>query len=708
MRVPIARHGLDFESGAWGRPPALTTMAGEPGYAALAAGELRPVEVSAPAARGRVAATPHGAHDSDARFSRQFAAEWLALVLALAVFGALIAWSLFKLHEARDATERDRLRVQARVVEDNVGQQIDGMSHALATIHDAYRATPVGIVPTVLSQRMKELSDAIPVVRSMALLDAEGTVVASSVDALLGRDFADRGYFRAARRGAADALHVATPLKTPLDNYTVIFVRPIRAQNGAFMGAVAAALEPEYFRVLLRSILYAPDMWVSLGHGDGKVFVTVPEDARRMEGDWAFAAFAREKDGDGHIVLGPIGGSAEPRITALGRIAPPPLHMDQPLVIAVSRSTAEVFAPWRQQAYAYLAFFAVLGAGAAVGLYRGQWRRKSYAVLAASAERERRKNAEQLELALEGAELGLWDWDVRNDRFTSNGVVRAHLGYAPGETGDNGDAWRRLVHRDDAEKLISAIEAHFRRETASYECEFRVRHKDGHWVWLLSRGKVVERDADDTPVRMAGTHMDLTRRIRTEAQVQRSAEMLRRTGELANIGGWELDLATMQVEWSEQVFRIHELAPGPSPSLEETMQYYGPSGRSSLQEAIEAAARDGEPWDLELPFVTAKGNARWLRAQGVAVCDDGRPVHLLGAFQDITEKKTNALELHRLNEVLTRLSTTDPLTEVGNRRLFDQTLRAEWARAARRGGSVGLLMIDVDHFKEYNDHYGHP
>ena len=106
--------------------------------------------------------------------------------------------------------------------------------------------------------------------------------------------------------------------------------------------------------------------------------------------------------------------------------------------------------------------------------------------------------------------------------------------------------------------------------------------------------------------------------------------------------------------------------------------------------------------------MTAKGNARWVRTQGVAICEDGRPVRLLGAFQDITEKKTNAIELHRLNEQLTRLSTTDALTEVGNRRLFDQTLKTEWQRAARRGASLGLLMIDVDHFKEYNDHYGHP
>jgi diguanylate cyclase (GGDEF)-like protein len=134
----------------------------------------------------------------------------------------------------------------------------------------------------------------------------------------------------------------------------------------------------------------------------------------------------------------------------------------------------------------------------------------------------------------------------------------------------------------------------------------------------------------------------------------------------------------------------------------------GKRNQPLIRAAIEAGAVHGTPWDLELPFVTAKGNPRWVRAQGIAVIEDGKPVRLLGAFQDITEKKTIALEMHRLNEQLTRLSTTDALTEVGNRRMFDQTLNAEWARAARRSEPVGLLMIDIDHFKEYNDHYGHP
>ena len=711
--VPKNPHELVFKTGppapAWRRGATMT----EPGSLAMSEHErllrLGPAIATAPGD----AATPVEAGDGDARFARQFAAEWLALLFALAVIGALIAWSLFKAHEAVDATERDRLRVQARVVDDNVGQQLDGMNRALASVRDEYLATPIYSVSTLLSMRLKALSDAIPGVRSMVLLDVDGNVVASSVDTLLGRDFGDRDYFAAARAGGSAAtLHVAAPLKTAIGTYTVVFARAIHAPNGAFAGAVAAALEPGYFQVLMRSVLYAPDMWVSLGHGDGKAFVTMPQEARRVEDELApaFVSISRQSIDPNatRIAIGPIGGSSEVRMTALGQIAPPALQMDKPLVIAVSRALPELFAPWRQQALAYSTFFALLSAGAAFGLYRGQWRRKSYALLEVRAALERRKTAEQLELALQGSGLGLWDWDVRQDLFLHNEVVRRQLGYAPGELGDEGEAWRNIVHRDDAERLISSIEEHFRRETAAYECEFRVRHKDGHWIWLLSRGKVVERDALDMPVRMAGTHMDLSSRKHTEAQLQRSAEMLRRTGEVANIGGWELDLATMRVDWSEQVVRILALEPGAAPRLEEALGRYAPEGRPSLQAAIEAGAREGTPWDLELPLVAEAGDARWVRSQGVAICEDGRPVRLLGAFQDITEKKTNAIELHRLNEKLTRLSTTDALTEVGNRRLFDQTLKTEWQRAARRGGPLGLLMIDVDHFKEYNDHYGHP
>ena len=645
--------------------------------------------------------------------AHSFATEWLALVAALVIVGAMIAYVLVKIHESVDATERDRLQVQARVVDDNVGQQLDGINRALASVRDDFVGMPTYSVSSLISMRLKALSDAIPGVRSMVVLDSDGIVVATSVDTLLGRDFSDRDFFRVPQASRNPAtLHVAAPYKTSLGNYTVVFTRAIIGPNGTFEGVAAAVLEPEYFEVLMRSVLYASDMWVSLGHSDGKVFVTMPRDATRVDSDWQAAtaalAAAPSEPLATPVILGAVGGSGERRMTALRYLSPPELHMDKPLVTAVSRAVSDVFRAWRQQMVEYAIFFTVLCAAACFGLYRGQWRRQAFARLQASAARERQQSAGQLELALQGSDLGLWDWDLHDDRFNHNQVTRQQLGYAPGEIGESGNDWRSLIHPTDSARMLNALEAHFRGETPAYECEFRIRHKNGHWVWQLSRGKVVERDEFGIAVRMAGTHMDLTQRKRVETEIQRTAEMLRRTGELAHIGGWELDLATKRLDWTEQVYRIHELELGTMPSLENALDFYAPEAQPVIRAAIENAAASGTPYDLELPFVTAKGNPRWVRAQGLAVVEDGKPVRLLGAFQDITEKKTIALEMHRLNEQLTRLSTTDALTEVGNRRLFDQTLKIEWARAARRNEPVGLLMIDIDHFKEYNDHYGHP
>ena len=205
LRPPVARSGLARSASGF-RPSIAPQRAhdvsgADTGSAALADAELVLPRPAAPslevlsAVDASSAAAASTSFDSEARFARQFTAEWLALLVGLAVLGALIAWSLFKAHDALDATERDRLRVQARVVDDNVGQQLDGMYRALASVRGEFLATPVYSVSTLLSVRLKALSDAIPGVRSMVLLDADGTVVASSVDTLLGRDFSNREYF---------------------------------------------------------------------------------------------------------------------------------------------------------------------------------------------------------------------------------------------------------------------------------------------------------------------------------------------------------------------------------------------------------------------------------------------------------------------------------------------------------------------------------
>ncbi|WP_162846956.1 PAS domain-containing hybrid sensor histidine kinase/response regulator [Mucilaginibacter gracilis] len=116
-------------------------------------------------------------------------------------------------------------------------------------------------------------------------------------------------------------------------------------------------------------------------------------------------------------------------------------------------------------------------------------------------------------------------------------------------------------------------------------------------------------------------------------------EMLAETGKLTKTGAWELDLATMTPYWSEEVYKIHELDPAIRPDLENALSFYLPEGREIIKEAIAKSMSTGEPWDFELPFITAKGKAIWVRSSGKAKFKNGTTTKLYGVFQDITDRK---------------------------------------------------------------------
>ena len=124
-----------------------------------------------------------------------------------------------------------------------------------------------------------------------------------------------------------------------------------------------------------------------------------------------------------------------------------------------------------------------------------------------------------------------------------------------------------------------------------------------------------------------------------EATLAETIDLLERTGAMAKVGGWELDLRTQQLSWSLETFRIHELDPPVPPPLEDAITFYPLEARSAIQAALRGGMEHGTPWDLELPLVTAKGRSIWVRAQGFALMEGGQPVKLLGAIQDLTERK---------------------------------------------------------------------
>ena len=275
--------------------------------------------------------------------------------------------------------------------------------------------------------------------------------------------------------------------------------------------------------------------------------------------------------------------------------------------------------------------------------------------LRAEAAAERERSAELLDIVLRGSNLGLWFLHVPTQAFTANEREYAMLGVAQQDAEAGSLAWRALVHPDDWPKLNAAIVPHLKRQAAFYECEHRMRHKDGHWVWVLTRAVVTERDALGMPVRIVGTHMDISERMQERQALQRSTDLLQRMGALAGVGGWEIDIESGKITWTEEVYRIHEVEPGTELELLSNIDFYAPSGRSTFLAAVESAMQSGTPYDLELPFITAKGRLLTVRTQGEAVLVDGKAVRLFGTFQDITERKRNEAAL-RLSEQRLKLA----------------------------------------------------
>ena len=167
------------------------------------------------------------------------------------------------------------------------------------------------------------------------------------------------------------------------------------------------------------------------------------------------------------------------------------------------------------------------------------------------------------------------------------------------------------------------------------ECEWTLRRKDGTTLTVLL-GITALKDHKGQLAGFLGFAHDLTEQKRNQRALADASEMLQRTGSMAQVGGWEVDLLTMRSAWSAETFRIHEVDPTNAPSVEGAIDFYAPAARSVITKAVEAAIETGTAWDLKLPLITAKGRPIWVRAQGEAVREKGQIVKLVGAVQDIT------------------------------------------------------------------------
>mgnify|MGYP002776025059 FL=1 len=244
----------------------------------------------------------------------------------------------------------------------------------------------------------------------------------------------------------------------------------------------------------------------------------------------------------------------------------------------------------------------------------------------------------RLELAIEGGNDGLWDWmDIHHDAQWWSPNYYKLLGYSPDELQSKGSNYLRLLHPDSLSLNQQKMQESMQGQTG-FELEVQIRTKDRGYRWFRTRAKVY-RDADGKPQRMAGATQDIHEAKLVSQALAANEAFLATAGRISGVGGWKLDLQSRVMTWTKEARRISEVDDDYVPTPERSLELFAPEVRDLAQQALTAAIRDGTPSDLELPMVTARGRPIWVRVVGAAETVDGKAVALVGALQDITERR---------------------------------------------------------------------
>lgn len=282
----------------------------------------------------------------------------------------------------------------------------------------------------------------------------------------------------------------------------------------------------------------------------------------------------------------------------------------------------------------------------------------------------------RLKSIIEGTGAGTWEWNIQSGEMHFNNRWAGMLGMTLDELKPSTiQTWYELAHPDDIISTDLLLDQHLSGEAGVYDCELRLRHREGHWVWVQTRGRVLTHGPDGRPEWMFGTQLDITMRKEQEQALRKSERLLAETGALADVGGWELDLTTEMVRWTDQTCRIHGLPPGYQPRLDESIDFYEPEARPVIKDVIDRAIRDGQAWDIELPLVQINGNSIWVRSVGHVEYSRNVPVRLVGTVQNVTERLMQRQALEHAHE---RINVA---TESGNIGVWDwdiQKERLEW------------------------------
>jgi len=308
---------------------------------------------------------------------------------------------------------------------------------------------------------------------------------------------------------------------------------------------------------------------------------------------------------------------------------------------------------------------------------------------------------ERMELALQGSKTSVLDWDFLSNALYISPSWKEMLGYRDEELDNSTLTWKVRVHKDDLKRVLSLLRKYDREKSTYFEITHRLKHQDGHWVWVLGRAKILYNE-NGQKIRMIGTHTDITVEKELQLKYFYQSQMIEQIHDSITT----TDLEGKIVSWnkgSEKTFGYTaEEAIGQSVAM-----LYREEDLASLGEYVSTLMEIGI-YNADLELVTKSGKLIPISFSLTLLRDEnGSPIGVVGINKDNTARKKAEEALLEQKELLHYQAHHDALTQLPNRILFTQRLERCIQRSNRTKIGFALFFIDLDRFKDINDSLGH-
>jgi len=310
---------------------------------------------------------------------------------------------------------------------------------------------------------------------------------------------------------------------------------------------------------------------------------------------------------------------------------------------------------------------------------------------------------EQFELAIRGSNDGIWDWNIRTNALYISPKWKDQLGYRDDEVPNRYESFENLIHLDDKPMINEKIQIFMNDANATYDIEFRMRHKSGEFRWIRAKGAAL-RDENGKAIRMAGSHTDITNQRKAEDALTKSEAMYRILTETISDVIWVLNMENMKfVYLSPSIFQLrgYSVEEALKQRIEDTM----------TPDSLELMLKDSKQlmdifinnpnqpvvYTYEVRQTCKDGRLIWVEISSRFRYNSEREIELVGISRNIDDRK-------RAQEEILYLSYHDQLTGLYNRRYYEEELKR---LDTSRNYPLTLVMADLNNMKFMNDTYGH-